>query len=351
VASTAVSVARSHQRLPSAEAAAVQLAEQDGMATGIGVVDTHTGAVYAAGQSTRMVASASVVKTLIATRLILRGKLHGHNKSLAHIMITGSDNDAAQQLYPKVGGDRLVPLLEKHYHLTRLGAPPLTAGVWGATRLTAAGMAAFYAAVRHDRRVWPWLSAAMHAYHRTSTSGEPNTFGIAAAAPKSGVKNGWVLDHEPDRPVRTQINTTGFVDHDRYAVAIFSRGPTSMYYRAGERVVSDEATLVAPHGHLTPVPAPHVQRLSKGSGPTAGGQRLTILGAHFRDVRTVYFGTRAARIVSAGGRRLDVVVPRQHRGRVAVRVVGGYGTSAKTPADHYRYVHSRPSTTRRTVTP
>jgi hypothetical protein len=46
-----------------------------------------------------------------------------------------------------------------------------------------------------------------------------------------------------------------------------------------------------------------------------------------------------------------VIVPRQHRGRVAVRVVGGYGTSAKTPADHYRYVHSRPSTTRRTVTP
>jgi hypothetical protein len=327
--------AQSNRHLPAAEVAAVRLANRDGMATGIGVVDTTTGALYARGESTRMFASASVVKTLIATRLILRGKLHGHNESLAHIMITGSDNDAAQKLYPKVGGDRLVPLLEKHYQLRGLGAPATTPGVWGSTQLTAAGMAEFYAAIRHDHRVWPWLSRAMHAYHATSTEGEPNTFGVAAAAPKSAVKNGWVLDHEPDKPVRTQIDSTGFVDHDRYAVAIFSRGATSMYYRAGERVVSDEAKLVVPHGHVTPLPRPWVRGLSHRRGSV--GDKLTIAGAHFRDVRAVYFDNRA-KMLSTRGRRIQVIAPRHSPGIAAVTVKGAYGTSRRRRVDHFRYV-------------
>lgn len=324
------------RRLPAAERAAVRLAHHDGMATGIGVVDTATGAVYTAGQANRLFASASVVKTLIATRLILRGKLHGTDRALAHKMIVASDNDAAQQLYPQAGGDRLVPDLERHYHLSGLGAAPLRPHVWGATRLTAAGMAEFYAAVRTDHRVWPWLSRAMHAYEPTSSEGEPNSFGVAAAAPRSAVKNGWVLDVEPDTPRRAQINSTGFVDHDRYAVAIFTRGPTSDYYRAGERVVTDEAELVMPHGHLTPLPRPHVQALSMHRGKR--GDRVTIRGTHFGAVRAVYFGRRAARLVRAGRRRLQVIVPRHAAGSVAVTAAGIYGTSRPTPADRFRYV-------------
>jgi hypothetical protein len=149
--------------------------------------------------------------------------------------------------------------------------------------------------------------------------------------------------------VRAQINTTGFVDRDRYAVAIFSRGPTSLYYRAGERIVSDEARAIAPNGHLTPQPTPIVRRLTRTSGPSSGGQRLTIVGLHFRDIRAVHFGARKARITSAGERRLHVIVPTHRRGVVAVRVTGAYGRSAKTAADRYRFGHSGPRTTARTV--
>lgn len=247
-AANATAVAR-HPRLPAAEAAAVRYAVQHGMTTGIAVVDTKTGRVYAAGKADHFFQSASVVKTLIATRLILRGKLHGDNRALAYRMITQSDNDAASALYPKAGGDRLVPRLAHHYGVPDLGRPTTTTGEmrWGATKLTARGMAKLYAAIRQDPLVWPWLSRTMHAYQRYSSAGEPNAWGLAAASPHAAVKNGWVLDGDP---LRAQINTTGFVDHDRFTVAIFSRGPTSLYYRGGEAIVSAEAELIAPHGHV-----------------------------------------------------------------------------------------------------
>lgn len=245
---SATAIAR-QPRLSVAEDAAVRYAEQQGMTTGVAVVDTKTDQVYVAGKADHFFQSASVVKTLIAARLILRGKLHGENRSLAYRMITQSDNDAASALYPKAGGDRLVLKLAHHYGVPDLGRPTTTTGPrrWGATKLTARGMAKLYAAIRHDPLVWPWLSRTMHAYQRYSSAGEPNDWGLAAASPHAAVKNGWVLDGDP---LRAQINTTGFVDHDRFAVAIFSRGPTSLYYRSGEAIVSAEATLIAPHGHV-----------------------------------------------------------------------------------------------------
>lgn len=247
VPATSAGAAARHRRLPAAEAAAVGHAQRHGMRTGIAVVDTETGRVYADGSADHLFRSASVVKTLIAARLILLGKLSGRNRALARLMITESDNAAASTLYPKAGGDRLVPKLAHHYGVRKLGRATRTTGAmrWGTTKLTARGTAKLYAAIRHDPRVWPWLSRTMHAYHRHSSTGEPNAWGLVAASPHAAVKNGWVLDGD-----RAQINSTGFVDHDRFAVAIFSRGPAALYYRRGEAIVSAEARLIAPHGHV-----------------------------------------------------------------------------------------------------
>lgn len=249
VSPASATAATRQPRLPAAEAAAVRYADRHGMTTGIAVVDTKTARVYVAGKADHLFSSASVVKTLIATRLILRGKLHGATRSLAKLMITRSDNDAASALYPKAGGARLVPKLAHHYGVPDLGRPTTATGPrrWGATKLTARGLAKLYAAIEHDPRVWPWLSRNLHAYQRYSSAGEPNAWGLAAASPHAAVKNGWVLDGNPRR---AQINTTGFVDHDRFAVAIFSRGPAALYYRSGEAIVSAEAKLIAPHGHV-----------------------------------------------------------------------------------------------------
>jgi hypothetical protein len=229
---------------------AVRYARAHDMYSGVAVMDTRTGRVYLAGDAHRRFASASVVKTLIATRLLATGQMHGRTATLARSMIERSDNDAAWTLYPLVGRDHLVKWIDEHYHLRGLGARPTMPGVWGSTQLTAAGMVRFYNAVRHDPAVWPWLSRAMHDYAATSAAGEPNAFGIAAAAPRSAVKNGWDTDRDVAHPSNAIINTTGYVQDNRYAVAIFAEGPGRLYYTAGERIVTEAARLLMPRGRL-----------------------------------------------------------------------------------------------------
>jgi hypothetical protein len=215
------------------------------MYSSIAVLDTRTGALSTAGRPHRKFPAASVVKTMIATRILLQGEMSGENEALARLMITKSDNDAAYDLYSKVGGDGLLPWIARHYRIHRLGEPPAYAGFWGSTRITAAGMAHFYAAVRADPIVWPWLSRAMHDHEPVSSAGEPNDFGLAALR-STAVKNGWNELDDKAHPDDAEINTTGFVDHDRYAVAILSEGPASYYFVRGEQIVTAEARLLFP---------------------------------------------------------------------------------------------------------
>ena len=219
------------------------------MTTGIAVVDTRTGAIATAGHPQSEYVSASVVKVLIATRLLLKGRMHGHIAHEARIMIASSDNTAADELYPQVGGDALEPWLARHYAIAGLGRPA-TGGLWGLTRLTPVGLARLYTALRNDPKVWPWLSRAMHAHTARSTAGEPDDWGLAAASETVAMKNGWLLCRCPGGHDRSVINTTGFVGHDRYAVVILTAGRPSQYYTAGERIVSHLARMVVLGGRL-----------------------------------------------------------------------------------------------------
>jgi N-acetylmuramoyl-L-alanine amidase len=229
------------------------------MRTGIAVLDLATGQIWQAGAARQQFATASVVKTMIATRLLATGQMHGTVAKKAWSMITASDNQAAWDLYPRVGRDRLLPWIESHYHLSGIGAPPTMHGIWGSTQITARGMVRFYNAVHDDSAVWPWLLKAMHAYKKVSSSGEPNAFGLASAAPRSAVKNGWDTNRDVKHPSNAIINSTGIALNDHWAVAILSEGPHRLYYAPGERIVSGEALRVIrgiTGGPIPPVPAP-----------------------------------------------------------------------------------------------
>jgi hypothetical protein len=233
--------------------AAVRVAHAHDLSVGIALVDTSTGTLVSAGESKRRYPTASVAKTLIATALLLRHRCRGHNAALAWRMITESDNAAAYALYDKVGGDALLPALAKHYRIHDLGRRPTEPGHWGSTQVTARGLAQFYAAIRRDKTVWPWLGKAMRHWHKRSSAGEPNDFGIAAAAPRSAVKNGWVTGRDPRHRRAATFNTTGFVDDGRYAVVILGEGPGRLYLRPGERALSQVARTLLPHGHVPAV--------------------------------------------------------------------------------------------------
>jgi N-acetylmuramoyl-L-alanine amidase len=265
---------------------AQRYAAANGMRTGIAVLNLRSGEIWQAGAARQRFASASVVKVMIATRLLLSGQMHGTVAKRAWSMITASDNKAAWALYPRVGRDHLLPWLENHYHLSGIGAPPTMHGIWGSTQITARGMVRFYDAVHDDHTVWPWLLRAMHAYKKVSASGEPNAFGLAKAAPKSAVKNGWDTNRDVQHPSNAIINTTGISINDGWAIAILSEGPHDLYYARGEQIVTGEAVRVIrgiTGGPIPPVPAPRTVVLDPGHN---GGN-----SSHLREInRLVYAG-------------------------------------------------------------
>jgi hypothetical protein len=84
---------------------------------------------------------------------------------------------------------------------------------------------------------------------------------------------------------------------------------------------------------------PTVVRLAAASGPVAGGQRITVSGAHFVSVEAVRFGAVDGRSMHVvGSRKLTVIAPAHALGVVHVRVVTAAGTSAKGTADEFTYL-------------
>jgi hypothetical protein len=74
------------------------------------VVDRQAGVGYAAGDVDTAYASASIVKVLIAARLLAEGKADGPGvRDQMWRMIVSSDDDAATALYPLAGGEGLAP--------------------------------------------------------------------------------------------------------------------------------------------------------------------------------------------------------------------------------------------------
>ncbi|HVJ54435.1 MAG TPA: IPT/TIG domain-containing protein, partial [Aliidongia sp.] len=84
---------------------------------------------------------------------------------------------------------------------------------------------------------------------------------------------------------------------------------------------------------------PIVATISPASGPTFGGNAVTITGANLNGATGVKFGTVAATgvtVVSAG--KIVATVPGGAVGTVDVRVTTALGTSPASALDHYTYV-------------
>jgi uncharacterized protein YkwD len=102
---------------------------------------------------------------------------------------------------------------------------------------------------------------------------------------------------------------------------------------------SGASTVPAAVSAVTNVAAPTVTVVSPRTGSSQGGTTVTITGANFVDVTRVVFGSTAGtdvQVTSASS--LTVVSPRHSAGRVDVRVVTAYGTSAKTSKDRFTFV-------------
>lgn len=202
---------------------AARIAADNGLRAGVAVLDIRTGRFYGAGEVDAQFATASVVKVLIAAYLLANHEMTGPTADLAYSMITRSDDDAADVLWIKAGGPALEPWVARHYGIPDLGSPNSIPGRWGNTHVTPRGLVELYAKLRSDPDVWPWLGRAMRHATRIAKDGTDQFFGLPAIAPGAAVKQGWALG-SADNPADAVIDTTGYLDRDRYAVAILTEG-------------------------------------------------------------------------------------------------------------------------------
>ncbi len=243
--SIATAAAPAGASVSSQAASAVNYAHGHGYRSAIAVLDTQTGAFTGAGDYNSTYASESVMKTFIATRLLLTGQMSGWNETTAYKMITQSDDASASALYGRVGGDSLITWIKQALNIPNLGYPPLRSGWWGGTQITAAGMASFYNAVRHRPGVWNWLGNAMHHATVYGSDGQYQFFGIPSATTGAAIKQGWGGDNAAGQPA---FNSTGLVNGDRYAVVILTQGGS--YGTPIANMVTAEARLLMPGGKI-----------------------------------------------------------------------------------------------------
>jgi len=210
------------------------------------VYDRHTGATYVAGDVDYAYASASVVKVFIATRLLVDGLADDPQiQDQMWRMVTASDDEAARALYPLAGGEGLAEWISERYHLTGISASPRP-GYWGLTRITARAMVGFYTAAADDPAVGPWLLEAMGEGTRVGADGFNQYFGLMFTAHHWRLKQGWMCCLED----RMRMHSTGFVDYDRYAVALLTEGARDQYYEYGRRTLTLMAQALMPNGQV-----------------------------------------------------------------------------------------------------
>ena len=202
--------------------AAARTGANQGLRVAVAVVVLTTGSCQMAGDTDEF-ATASVVKVMIAAKLLASGQMAGQTARLAYSMITRSDDDAADVLWVQAGGTHLEPWVEDHYDLPDLGSPNDIPGRWGNTHVTALGLARLYAKLRDDPVVWPWLGDAMHHTATVAKDGTDQVFGLAALAPTAAVKQGWA-NGSADDPEDAVVNSTGYLAAERYAVVLLTEG-------------------------------------------------------------------------------------------------------------------------------
>jgi hypothetical protein len=112
-------------------------------------------------------------------------------------------------------------------------------------------MVSFYAQIANEAAVGPWLMGAMGSVSSYACDGYYQHFGLPSAAQGWRVKQGWMCCLDG----LTRMHSTGFVDGDRYTVALFIEGSTSLYSGSGSQTLTAMARALLPNG-VIPIPPP-----------------------------------------------------------------------------------------------
>jgi hypothetical protein len=235
-------------------AAAAMLRSRPGR-LGITVLDRRTGAVWGAGESEHATWASSTPKLALATGLLERARagevtLDATARRQIDAMLAGSDDDAADALWDRFGGEALVPRFRDVYGMTGLTFVPGFPRRWGFLKCSAADLRRLMAYVlgRLDPADRDHVVTAMR------TVGAVQRWGVWAAGParRPGTKNGWSVELDGGRR-HWCTSSVGFAGPDaRYVVAVMDDLRPGSSIDDGVHAVSDVVATV--FGAPTPAP-------------------------------------------------------------------------------------------------
>lgn len=109
--------------------------------------------------------------------------------------------------------------------------------------------------------------------------------------------------------------------------------------RVDVRVVTSAGqSATAKHDRFTYVAPPTIASVKPGTGPAAGGTKVTVKGKNFLHVKAVLFGkVKGTKLHVTSSTSLSVTTPGHPAGQVDVRVITSYGTSKATTGDRLTF--------------
>ncbi|MGL6235676.1 MAG: serine hydrolase [Segniliparus sp.] len=188
--------------------------------------DRKTGATYHSPHASELIFTASTIKLLVATDLLVRQRagqltLTGADQDLMHRMLNYSDNDAANALWDKYngpGGTTLLRVFQSYGFIDEIaqGSPSASSMYWGNHKATAddLGRLMLYILEQTNPADRAYLLGEMRGVAQNQQWG---VWG-AGASMAPGDKNGW-----SEEPTGWVANSVGFAGPDeRYMLAIMN---------------------------------------------------------------------------------------------------------------------------------
>ncbi|WP_175561271.1 LppW family protein [Geodermatophilus obscurus] len=231
---------------------AVVVARQEERQTGVSIraAEARSARVLArtAGNdlAERPFPTASLVKLFLAEDVLHRARtgavtLTPEDRAQLEVMIRGSNDPAASDVWVRFGGAQAVLDVATRYGLTGT-APPLRWGQWGETTTTAADLARFLA--RLPVIAHPDDAAALQSWMGTATpiasDGFDQQYGVFGTLPGAAVKQGWMCCLSGQR----HLHSVGIADGR--VVVLLSEVPRSVGWDAAKAALDDAAAAVPP---------------------------------------------------------------------------------------------------------
>jgi hypothetical protein len=219
------------------------------------VRDRDTGAVWRAGATNEPMWTASTIKVAIAATLLERqraGKIKMTSSDKAEMadMLKNSSNDAANTLWYRYDGPKMLDRFRSAYGMAGLAVVPGETAYWRNLRCTAEDLDHLMAYVLGDK-----LHADDRAYLVSTLRevADNQRWGVWAAGEtqRPGNKDGWAM--KPDTGGEHWVShTVGFAGPDeRYVVTVMYSLPPGAPLDQGVQTVSDIVALI--FGVQTPV--------------------------------------------------------------------------------------------------